>query len=155
MKRHSMDTTHAPRPPRRLLALSVILTTGLAVTAPALPSASADGAPVAPSRSAASAPLTNLDHLDWLSVPVSPPDQEGHTTYRLSEEPEVGVLWTYAEPTADGGFRHVGGGTYHPETDTWGQGAFNADDVSRAAVVYLRHWQATGSAHSRDAAYEM
>ena len=30
-------------------------------------------------------------------------------------------------------------------TDTWGQGAFNADDISRAAVVYLRHWQATGS----------
>ena len=44
----------------------------------------------------------------------------------------------------DGGFTHVGGGDYDPATDTWGQGAFNADDVSRAAVVYLRHWQATG-----------
>ena len=152
-----MDTTRAPRHPRRLLALAVTLTTGLAVAAPALPSASAAGSgPAAPaSRPAASVPLTNLDHLDWLSVPVTPPDQEGHTTYRLAEEPEIGVLWTYAEPTPDGGFRHVGGGDYHPATDTWGQGAFNADDVSRAAVVYLRHWQATGSTASRDAAYEM
>ena len=90
-------------------------------------------------------PLTNLDHLDWLSVPVTPPDQAGHTTYRLAEEPAIGVLWTYAEPNPDGSFRHVGGGAYDPATDTWGQGAFNADDVSRAAVVYLRHWQATGS----------
>ena len=32
---------------------------------------------------------------------------------------------------------------------TWGQGAFNADDISRAAVVYLRHWRATGSTTSR------
>ena len=49
----------------------------------------------------------------------------------------------------------VGGGTYDPVTDTYAQGAFNADDVSRAAVVYIRHWVATGSPSSRDAAYEM
>ena len=103
----------------------------------------------------ASSPLTNLDHLDWLSVPVTPPAQAGHTTYRLAEEPAVGVLWTYAEPNPDGSFRHVGGGAYDPETDTWGQGAFNADDVSRAAVVYLRHWQATGARSSKRSAYEM
>jgi hypothetical protein len=99
--------------------------------------------------------LTNLDHLDWLSVPVTPPDQAGHTTYRLAEEPAIGTLWTYAEPNADGSFRHVGGGAYHPDTDTWGQGAYNADDISRAAVVYVRHWQATGSTSSEHAAYEM
>jgi hypothetical protein len=40
-------------------------------------------------------------------------------------------------------------------TDTWGQGAFNADDISRAAVVYLRHWQQTGADSSRAAAYEL
>ena len=28
------------------------------------------------------------------------------------------------------------------------QGAYNADDVSRAAVVYLRHWQQTGAARA-------
>ena len=44
--------------------------------------------------------------------PVDPPEQEGHTTYRLDEEPEIGVLWTYAEPNPDGSYRHVGGGAY-------------------------------------------
>ncbi len=105
---------------------------------------------------AADAPpaLTNLAHLDWLGDTVDPPGQAGHTTYRLTEEPEIGVLWTYAEPR-DGVLTRVGGGTYDPVTDTYGQGAFNADDVSRAAVVYIRHWVATGSPSSRDAAYQM
>ena len=152
-----MDRTSAPRPPGDAGSPSPWPWLRRARrAAPALPSAATDRATSAPApRPAAPAPLTNLDHLDWLSVPVTPPDQEGHTTYRLAEEPEIGVLWTYAEPNPDGSFRHVGGGTYDPETDTWGQGAFNADDVSRAAVVYLRHWQATGSTDSRDAAYEM
>ena len=64
------------------------------------------------------------------------------------------MLWTYAEPR-NGVLTRVGGGTYDPVTDTYGQGAFNADDVSRAAVVYIRHWVATGSPSSRDAAYQM
>lgn len=98
--------------------------------------------------------LTNLAHLDWLGDTVVPPDQANHTTYRLAEEPELGVLWTYAEPR-NGELVRVGGGTYDTATDTYTQGAFNADDVSRAAVVYIRHWVATGSTSSRDAAYEM
>ncbi len=122
---------------------------GVAVSAGSTPAVSASTAP------AASSALTNLDHLDWLSVPVSPPAQEGHTTYRLAEEPAVGTLWTYAEPNPDGSYRPVGGGAYDAATDTWGQGAFNADDMARAAVVYLRHWRATGAEASRDAAYEM
>lgn len=65
------------------------------------------------------------------------------------------MLWTYAEPNPDGTFRRVGGGTYHPDTNTWGQGAYNADDISRAAVVYLRHWRQTGAATSRDASYAL
>ena len=101
------------------------------------------------------APLTNLDHLDWLGDTVTPPTQAGHTTYRLADAPSIGTLWTYAEPLPAGGFRHVGGGEYDPETDTWGQGAYNADDMSRAAVVYLRHWRATGTVASRHAAHEM
>ena len=64
------------------------------------------------------------------------------------------MLWTYAEPR-NGVLTRVGGGPYDPVTDTYGQGAFNADDVSRAAVVYIRHWVATGSTSSRDAAYQM
>ncbi|MGH3345725.1 MAG: hypothetical protein ACRDO4_01970, partial [Nocardioides sp.] len=137
--------------PRRWRLLAAAL--AAVVVGPAVPAATSPAVTAAAPASDAS--LTNLDHLDWLSVRVAPPAQEGHTTYRLDEEPEVGVLWTYAEPNPDGTFRHVGGGAYDPVTDTWSQGAFNADDVSRAAVVYLRHWQATGSTASRDAAYEM
>ena len=141
---------------RHHVTLTVAALAGLAVTLTALPSGATSQTVFAQTQAtAASSPLTNLDHLDWLSVRVSPPDQEGHTTYQLAEDPAVGVLWTYAEPNPDGSFRHVGGGAYHPETNTWGQGAFNADDVSRAAVVYLRHWQATGSTTSREAAFQM
>ena len=111
--------------------------------------------PMTPSRAAEQPPaLTNLAHLDWLGDTVDPPDQAGHTTYRLDTEPEIGVLWTYAEPR-DGVLTRVGGGPYDSATDTYGQGAFNADDVARAAVVYIRHWVATGSQDSRDAAYQM
>ena len=134
---------------RRGVALAAGLLTGLALVVSALPSSAT---PVTTDEQPA---LTNLDHLDWLSVEVTPPDQAGHTTYRLAEEPSIGTLWTYAEPNPDGSYRHVGGGRYDAATDTWGQGAFNADDMTRAAVVYLRHWQATGSEHSREAAYQM
>jgi len=99
------------------------------------------------------APLTNLAHLDWLGAQLTPPSQPGHTTYRLDQQPSINVLWTYAEPNADGTYRHVGGGKYDAATNTYGQGAYNADDISRAAVVYLRHWKLTGSASSRTAAY--
>ncbi|MCD4535359.1 hypothetical protein LRP67_14795 [Nocardioides sp. cx-169] len=136
-------------PTKASAALAAIATLA---TLAAVPPASAEAAPVA--RPAATR-LTNLDHLDWLSVKVAPPAQPRHTTYRLAKEPEVGVLWTYAEPNGDGGYRHVGGGDYDAATDTWGQGAFNADDVSRAAVVYLRHWRQTGDDDSRDRAYAM
>lgn len=65
------------------------------------------------------------------------------------------MLWTYAEPNPDGTYRRIGGGAYDPATDTYGQGAYNADDVARAAVVYLRHWRQTGAASSRKASYEL
>ena len=111
--------------------------------------------PSASAEPTETAPLTNLAHLDWLGVDVTPPAQAGHTTYRLADQPSIGVLWTYAEPSADGTYRHVGGGRYTEATNTWGQGAFNADDISRAAVAYLRHWELTGSTSSREAAYGM
>ena len=148
-----MNLHTTPRRWRLFAAATAIVLAGLAVPAAALPAGSASSR--AATATATDGSLTNLDHLDWLSVSVTPPDQEGHTTYRLAEEPGIGVLWTYAEPDGDGDYRHMGGGAYDPETDTWSQGAFNADDVSRAAVVYLRHWQATGSTASRDAAYQM
>ena len=92
---------------------------------------------------------------DFLRAQVTPPAQPGHTTYELADRPSIGVLWTYSEPRPDGTWTRVGGGPFDPATDTWGQGAYNADDVSRAAAVYLRHWRQTGSAASRAAAFEL
>lgn len=108
-----------------------------------------------PSTQGPAKPLTNLAHLDWLGARVNPPEQSGHSTYDMAGEPGIGVLWTYAEPDGNGGYRRLGGGEYDPATNTYGQGAYNADDMTRAAVVYLRHWQATGSVSSRHAAYEL
>ncbi|MEU8225779.1 hypothetical protein [Kribbella sp. NPDC048915] len=82
--------------------------------------------------------LSNLGHLDFLRDFVTPPPAAGHTTYGSGP---LGVLWTYADHQPDGSYRRIGGGTYDPVTDSYGQGAFNADDIARAAVVYLRHWK--------------
>jgi hypothetical protein len=107
------------------------------------------------SAGASPAPLVNLAHLDALTTRIAPPEQAGHTTYRLAEEPEIGVLWVYADRLPDGGYRPVGGGTYDPVTDTYGQGAYDADDITRAAIVYLRHWREHRDAHSREQAYQL
>jgi hypothetical protein len=96
---------------RALLALLALVVTVGVVAAPA---GAADPAP--PVR------LTNLAHLDFLGDRVAPPEQAGHTTWGIGQEPEIGVLWTYAEPQPDGSYRRLGGGTYDPATDTWGQG---------------------------------
>jgi hypothetical protein len=122
---------------------------GLAVALAVVPAGASTTAVAADSPA-----LTNLAHIDWLGDTVDPPDQANHTTYRLGAEPEIGMLWTYAEPR-NGVLTRVGGGTYDPATDTYTQGAFNADDVSRAAVVYIRHWVATGAASSREKAYQL
>ena len=99
--------------------------------------------------------LTNLAHLDYLGDTFTPPAQAGHTTYQIAERPELGTLWTYADARPGGTFERVGGGKYDAATNTWGQGAYNADDLARAAVVYIRDWKQTRSAHSRDAAFQM
>jgi hypothetical protein len=108
-----------------------------------------------PRAQAASAPLTNLAHLDFLTTTVTPPPQPGHTTYQLGAEPSVGVLWVYANYLAPGSYQVTGGGSYDAVDKTYGQGAFDADDISRAAVVYLRHWMQFGDQHSRDEAYQL
>jgi len=120
-----------------------------------LPLAGAIGHLGSPALAGSSDRLTNLAHLDWLRDSVAPPEQPGHTTYRLAEEPEIGVLWTYADRQPDGSYKRIGGGTYDPETNTYGQGAYNADDISRAAVVYVRHFQQTGATSSLQAAYDL
>ena len=95
----------------------------------------------------ASSRLSNLAHLDFLRTSVSPPPTPGHTTFGSGP---IGVLWTYADHQADGSYQRIGGGTYDPVTNTYGQGAYNADDIARAAVVYLRYWKQFGG--SPDAA---
>ncbi|MEV6491515.1 hypothetical protein AB0M20_23310 [Actinoplanes sp. NPDC051633] len=101
--------------------------------------------PLNPEPAAASARLTNLAHLDFLRDRVTPP----------GSRQEIGVLWTYADRNPDGTYRRIGGGAYDPATDTWSQGAYNADDIARAAVVYLRHWRQTGARSSREASREL
>ena len=99
--------------------------------------------------------LTNTAHLDFLLDEVAPARVPGHTTYRLAAEPDLIMPWTYADARAGGTFERVGGGAFDPATGDWGQGAFNADDITRAAVVYLRHWRQTGDRASRHKAYEL
>ena len=121
-------------------ALLAIGTLGLGLAAPA---------------TAAPAPLTNLAHLDFLLDEAAPADTAEHTTYRLAEEPDLVMPWTYADANDDGTFRRVGGGDFDAATGYYGQGAFNADDITRTAVVYLRHWQQFGDDDSRQKAYEL
>lgn len=121
----------------------------LAVPLAAAPASAATG-------TAASGPLTTLDHLDFLLDETTPPaGVAGHSTYRQAEEPTLLAPWTYADARDGGTFERVGGGPLDPATGDWGQGAFNADDTTRAAVVYTRHWELTGDASSRDKAYEL
>ncbi|PPI40771.1 MULTISPECIES: hypothetical protein [unclassified Rathayibacter] len=102
----------------------------------------------------AAEPLTNTAHLDFLLDTATPVPEPGHTTYRLDEEPNLVMPWTYADARDGGTFERVGGGRLDPATGDYEQGAFNTDDISRAAVVYLRHWQQTGSTESREKAFE-
>ncbi len=102
-----------------------------------------------PRRGGPRAPLTNLAHLDFLGGRVAPPPQPGHTTYQVASDPRIGVLWVYATPDGHGSFTRVGGGTYDRRTRSYGQGAYDADDMARAAVVYLRHWRQFGDSLSR------
>ncbi|RIQ37782.1 hypothetical protein [Jiangella rhizosphaerae] len=127
---------------------ATLLTTGTLVAA------GASAAPAEPQADPVGT-LANTAHLDFLLDQASPAPVEGHTTYRLAEEPELTFPWTYADARPGGTFERIGGGPLDPETGHYAQGAYNADDVSRAAVVYLRHWQQTGSSASRDKAYEL
>jgi hypothetical protein len=134
------------KPHRLTAAVAGSLTAAALVAVPA----TAVAAPPAPT-----AALTNLAHLDFLTDAVAPPAQPGHTTYRLDREPAVGVVWVYANHLPAGGYQHTGGGSYDPVLNTYGQGSFDADDISRAAVVYLRHWRRWADQHSRDEAYQL
>jgi hypothetical protein len=130
---------------KRLVAAAAATALGLAlivVPTPALATAKA-------------APLTNLAHLDFLTTSVTPAAQARHTTYELAAHPSIGTLWVYATHNSDGSYTRVGGGDFDSATGTYSQGAFDADDIARAAVVYLRHWRQFHDSHSRAEAYAL
>ena len=134
--------------PRPIVSLGLALVLALAALV-----ASPVARPVP--AAAATTTLTNLAHLDFLLDDVSPKAVAGHTTYRLAQEPDLVVPWTYADRNDDGTYRRVGGGDLDTATGDYTQGAFNTDDIARTAVVYLRHWRQTGSADSRQKAYDL
>ncbi|MDQ0614714.1 hypothetical protein QF046_002355 [Microbacterium sp. W4I4] len=122
-----------------------------------LPARTAFGAPgpdaaARPLAAAEGARLTNLSHLRFLLAEVPVTASAAHTTYGIDEDPSVLAPWTYADADGAGGFRRVGGGTRDATTGYWSQGAFNADDIARAAVVFLRDWSVSDDGRSRDGA---
>lgn len=156
MMRASQQATTNRRAAAAVIACAAIVG-GLMIApaASATPSRGAAPQQIATATAPGGQSLTNLDHLDFLLDEVSPAEIDGHTTYRLAEEPDLTMPWTYADARDGGTFERVGGGPLDAATGHWGQGAYNADDVSRAAVVYLRHWQQTGSETSKQSAYEL
>ncbi len=128
----------------------------LAVPLAAAPVSAATTPRVAEALATASGPVTNLDHLDFLLDEATPPaGVAGHSTYRQSEEPTLLAPWTYADVRDGGTFERIGGGPLDPATGDYAQGAFNADDTTRAAVVYTRHWELTADPDSREKAYKL
>jgi hypothetical protein len=116
--------------------------------------AAAPAAPATGSARPSAAPLTNLSHLNFLldNVPLRP--VTGHTTYALASMPTAQAPWVYADNRGGGTYARVGGGPLDPATGYYGQGAFDADDIARTAVVYLRDWQLTGSPASKEHAFQ-
>lgn len=142
--------------PRRCAAITIagLVLVGSLLSVP--PVVIADAAVSAAGRAAPpDQRLVNLAHLDYLSDSVRPAKVPGHSTYRLTEEPSIGVVWVYANHVAGGGYQRTGGGAYDAGTNTYSQGAFDADDIARAAVVYLRQWRATRDDRSRRQAYQL
>jgi len=87
---------------------------------------------------AGSGPLTNLGHLRWLLDEVHLAASSTHTTIDIASNPTGLAPWTYANAETGGGFSRIGGGNLNPATGYWSQGAYNSDDIARAAVVFLR-----------------
>lgn len=108
-----------------------------------------------PAGAGRGARLTNLTHLRFLLAEVPVVASATHTTFGIDASPRVLAPWTYADTDGAGGYRPVGGGTKDATTGYWTQGAYNADDIARAAIVFLRDWKATGDTQSRDEARDV
>ena len=133
---------------RQLLAGVLVAVLALGACAPlAPPVAESDPRPTSPSASASgtlsgtraarerlAAVGFNLAHLDFLGEDVV---LDGDT---------LRLVHIYAEPDGSGGWHFVG------DDD---EGIACVDDVARAAVVYLRHYEVTGDASSRRTAAKL
>ncbi len=144
--------------PLRTVSAVAVLSLGLLTACGSTTNSVGTGPSVAPKQAAGTAsdtgPLTNLAHLNFLLDRVPLPIVEGHTTFNIADEPTAEAPWTYADKLPDGGYSRVGGGDYDAATKTYSQGAYNADDIARTAVVYLKHWALTGDAASKAHAYQ-
>jgi hypothetical protein len=97
--------------------------------------------------------VINLGHLDFLhvSVPYPSTPPAGHSTTEPGTP--IDTWWVYANyDSATGTYTRTGGGAYDPATKTYGQGAFDTDDVTRAAVAYLTHYRYYRDRHSLELA---
>jgi hypothetical protein len=97
--------------------------------------------------------VINLGHLDFLHdsvrYPSTPP--AGHSTTEPGKP--IDTWWVYANyNSATGTYTRTGGGAYDPSTNTYGQGSFDTDDVTRAAVAYLTHYRYYRDRHSLELA---
>lgn len=101
--------------------------------------------------------VTNLTHLTSLLSPVPLlPGVPEHTTYNIDSEPLALAPWVYANNLGNGHFENVGGGDLIDPVKNWyAQGAFDSDDIARAAIVFVRDWRQSGSATSKKSAYEL
>lgn len=91
----------------------------------------------------------NLGHLDFLhdAVPYPSTPPAGHSTTEPGSA--IDTWWVYANyDSGTGTYTRTGGGSYNAVTNTYGQGAFDTDDVTRAAVAYLTHYRYYHDQHS-------
>ncbi|MDQ6670380.1 MAG: hypothetical protein M3069_06455 [Chloroflexota bacterium] len=110
---------------------------------------SVSGTPAVQAEDRDASDIVNLAHLDFLHAtvpdPITPPAGHGTTDPGVP----IDTWWVYANANlADGTYTPTGGGNYDVATRTYGQGAFDTDDVARAAVVYLIHHRYYRDQHS-------
>ena len=147
----------AVRPSRRAVLAGGVAAAGL-VAAPSVATASTTSS--AGSSTTAAAPtggrrLANLAHLRWLLDDVPLTASSTHTTIDIAKRPTGRAPWTYANALPQGGFERVGGGSLDPTTGHWAQGAYNADDIARAVVVFARAARAGVDDRCADDALEL
>ena len=150
MNRTDLRSKLMTRPVALVAGLSMFLAVG--AVASAVPAPAAAGGPPA------SAPLTNLHHLNFLldTVPLLP--VANHTTYQQATRPTALAPWVYANYNGPDNYTRVGGGKSSrglKGVTYYSQGAFDADDIARTAVVYLRDWRQSGSKASREHAFHV